>query len=203
MTTGMTTGSKVNRVLLAPVGLVLLGGGLVVIAAGLDVYRHWHLTPPAGWPLTTRHDVLITRADQTRWADQGWWWPTVIAALAVLTLLALWWLLSQPRRRPRRMAVGGTPSQEGVELSDHALSDALAADAARLPGVQRARVHLAGRPACPQALITLTLAPGATPRTVLTDLRLVIERARRSTGWERFPSQTRLRVARHGARRAE
>lgn len=77
-----------------------------------------------------------------------WWWPAVIAALALVALLALGWLLAQLRRhRPGTLSVGGTPPQEGVELRDRALSDAIAADAGALPGVEHAPyASLAGLP---------------------------------------------------------
>lgn len=52
--------SVVNRVLLGVVGLVLAGVGAVVLA---------------GWPpFGGRGDVLLSRADRTRWRDAGWWW---------------------------------------------------------------------------------------------------------------------------------
>ncbi|MER5668719.1 alkaline shock response membrane anchor protein AmaP, partial [Streptomyces mirabilis] len=124
----MTPRTVLNRSLLALAGLVLLGGGLLVLFAGLDVYRRHDLVPPVGWPLTTPHDVLLGSADRARWSGQGWWWwPAVIAALTLVALLALWWLLAQlHRRHPGALPVGGTPPQEGVELRDHALSDAIA-----------------------------------------------------------------------------
>ncbi|MFF7358492.1 hypothetical protein ACFZA1_38585 [Streptomyces filipinensis] len=131
----MTSRSALNRTLLALAGLVLLGGGLLVLFAGFDLYRRHDLIPPAGWPLITPDDVLLGSADRARWSGQGWWWwPAVIAALTLAALLALWWLLAQlSRRRPGGLPVGGTPPQEGVELRDRALSDAIATEAGALP----------------------------------------------------------------------
>ncbi|MEV8533194.1 alkaline shock response membrane anchor protein AmaP [Streptomyces sp. NPDC051211] len=196
--------SAANRILLALAGLVLLGGGLLILAGGLDLYRRRHLTPPDGWPLTTPHTVLLSAADRTRWTDEGWWWPVVIAALAVIVLLALWWLLAQLRRtRPGHMPIG-TPPTDGVELRDHALSDAIAADARQLPGVQHARVQLAGRSNHPEARITLTLAPDSEPGPVLQALcDGPLERARQATGWTQLPTQARLQITRHKPHRAE
>jgi hypothetical protein len=195
--------TKTNRVLLALLGLVLLGGGLLVLAGGADIYQRWNLTPPTGWPLTTPQDVLIPRADQTRWTDQGWWWPTVIAGPALLMLLALWWLLSQHRRRrPRRLSVADAP-RETVAVVDHALSDALTADLDMLPGVRRTQARLLGPPTHPQARIALTLNPGGTPQQALKDLSGAVDRARRSAGWDELPTHVQLGFARHGSHRAE
>lgn len=201
----MKTRTAMNRILLALAGVVLLGGGLLVLAGGLDIYRRWNLTPPADWPLSTPHDILLSRADRTRWTDESWWWPTVIAALALVVLLSLWWLLAQGRRRrPGRLLVGGTPPQDGVELRDQALNDALAADAGQLPGVHRAGATMTGRPSRPQARLTLTLTPDSAPTEVLDALRLgPLEHARESAGWEHFPTETRLRVVGHGPHRVE
>lgn len=188
--------AKVNRILLGTTGVVLLGGGLLVLAAGLNVYRNWGLAPPAGWPLTTPHDVLLTHSGHTNWSHHGWWWPTLIAALALITLLALWWLLAQLRRNhPGRMPVGGASPIEGVELRDHAMSDALSADAAHLSGVHKAKAQISGRPAHPEARIRLTLVPGSAPAQTLGQLfHGPVERARRTIGWT-LPIQTRLRIS--------
>ncbi|MGV9251533.1 alkaline shock response membrane anchor protein AmaP [Streptomyces sp. NPDC003697] len=195
-----------NRSLLALTGLVLLGGGLLVLFAGFDVYRRLDLVPPAGWPLTTADDVLLASADRIRWSGQGWWWwPAVIAALAVIALLALWWLLSQLRRRhPGALPVGGAPPQEGIELRDRALSDAMAAEAGALPGVQHATVRITGRAARPRTWVRLTLTPGEAPGAALDALcEGPLRTARRSTGSPEMPTEVRLRVARHRAHRAE
>ncbi|GGO99641.1 alkaline shock response membrane anchor protein AmaP [Wenjunlia tyrosinilytica] len=195
--------TRTNRVLLALLGLVLLGGGLLVLAGGADIYRRWNLTPPAGWPLTTPQDVLIPRADQTRWLDQGWWWPTVIAALILIMLLALWWLLSQARRRrPRKLVVKDTP-REAVAVNDHGLRDALTTDLDMLPGVRRAKARFCGPAHRPQARIGLTLDSGSTPGRVLEDVSATVERARRSARWDELPTHVRLGVAPHGPHRVE
>ncbi|MFJ2721229.1 alkaline shock response membrane anchor protein AmaP [Streptomyces sp. NPDC087437] len=194
-----------NRSLLALAGLVLLGGGLLILFAGFDVYRRHALVPPVGWPLTTPDDVLLGSGDRARWSGQGWWWPAVIAALALVALLALGWLLAQLRRhRPGMLSVGGTPPQEGVELRDRALSDAIAAEAGALPGVEHAAVRITGRPARPRTRVRLTLTPQRAPGAALDALcEGPLRTAHRSTGFPDMPAEVRLQVARHKPRRAE
>ncbi|MFG2121360.1 alkaline shock response membrane anchor protein AmaP [Streptomyces sp. NPDC048710] len=202
----MTPQPVVNRSLLALAGLVLLGGGLLILFAGLDIYRRYDLVPPVGWPLTTPDDVLLGSADRARWSSQGWWWwPAVIATLTLIALLALWWLLAQLRRRhPGALPVGGTPPQEGIELRDRALSDAIAAEAGALPGVEHTAVLITGRPAHHLTRVALTLTPQASPGAVLDALcEGPLRTARRSTGTPAMPSEVRLRVAGHKPHRAE
>ncbi|MGW3009168.1 alkaline shock response membrane anchor protein AmaP [Streptomyces sp. NPDC001219] len=194
--------AKTNRTLLALLGLVLLGGGLLVLAGGADIYRRRHLVPPVGWPLTTARDVLVPSAVQTRWTDMSWWWPAVIAALALLMLLALVWLLSQHRRHPRRLTVADS-SEETVTVSNHALSDALATDLAMLPGVRDSRALFYGKHTHPQARIGLALGPGTGPEQILKGLHDAVERARRSAGWDNLPTRVDLSVAHHRAHRVE
>lgn len=200
----MTPLTLLNRILLALTGLVLLIGGLLIIAAGFDFYRRQDLVPPSGWPLTAPDDVLLSSADRNRWSSEGWWWPAVIAALTLITLLALWWLLTQLlRRRPGALLIGSNPPQEGVELRDRALSDAIATEAGELPGVQRAIVRITGQPTHPRTHITLTLTPEGTPRDALEALcKGPLRTARRSTGLPHLPAETRLRIVRHKAHRA-
>ncbi|MEU9182352.1 alkaline shock response membrane anchor protein AmaP [Streptomyces sp. NPDC048550] len=196
--------SAINRVLLALAGIVLLGTGLLILAGGFDLYRRWPLTPPDGWPLTAPHGVLLVDADRTRWADEAWWWPTAIAVLAVVTLLALWWLLAQLRRtRPGTLSVGGAHAVDGVELREGALSDALAADAGHLPGVQQARARLDGSSSHPEAHLDITFTPDTEPGPVLQALcDGPLERARQSTG-RTLPARVHLRLTRHKPHRAE
>ncbi|MGW0771323.1 alkaline shock response membrane anchor protein AmaP [Streptomyces sp. NPDC002676] len=202
----MTPRSAMNRSLLTLGGVVLLGGGLLILFAGLDLYRRYDLVPPGGWPLTTPDDVLLRSADRTRWSSQGWWWwPAVIAVLVLAALLALWWLLAQLSRcRPGALTVGGTPPQEGVELRDRALGDAIATDAGALPEVEHAAVHITGRPAHPRTRVRLTLTPHGAPGAALDALcEGPLRTARRSTGLLDMPAEVRLQVARHKPHRAE
>jgi hypothetical protein len=202
----MTPRSALNRTLLALAGLVLLGGGLLILFAGLDLYRRHDLAPPAGWPLTTPADVLLGSADRARWSSQGWWWwPAVIAALVLAALLALWWLVAQlSRRRPGSLPVGGTPPQEGVELRDRALSEAIANEAGALPGVGHAAVLITGRPGRHRTRIKLTLTPEGTPGATLGALcEGPLSTARRSTGLIDMPAEVCLQVSRHGPHRVE
>ncbi|MFB7669270.1 alkaline shock response membrane anchor protein AmaP [Kitasatospora sp. NPDC056138] len=199
----MNTPSLLNRTLLALAGLVMLGGGLLVLAGGLGLYRRSHLQPPDGWPLTTPNAVLLTPTERTQWVTQDWWWPAVIAALAITALLALWWLLAQFRHSPGHLPVG-TPPTEGVEVRADALGQALAADASNLPGVRNARSKMTGSYRRPQAHLTLTLAPHTVPRTALSALEDgPVRRARQATGWEQFPTRITLQVAAHPPHRAE
>ncbi|PWI04782.1 alkaline shock response membrane anchor protein AmaP [Streptomyces sp. NWU339] len=202
----MTPRPVLNRSLLALTGLVLLGGGLLILFAGFDVYRRHDLVQPVGWPLTAADDVLLSSADRARWSSQGWWWwPAVIAVLALVALLALWWLLAQlRRRRPGALSVGGTPPQEGVELRDRALSDAIAAEAGALPGVEHAAVRITGQPAHPRTRVRLTLTPRTAPGAALDALSEgPLRTAHRSTGFPDMPTKVRLQVARHKPHRAE
>lgn len=197
---------RTNRTLLALVGLTLLGGGLLVLAGGADIYRRWSLSPPGGWPLQRPKDVLVPRADQTRWADQGWWWPTAIAALAVLLVLALAWLVAQSRRRrARRLPVAQHTehTEHTVTIGDDVLSDALTDDLDAVRGVRHARAHLRGAAAHPHAQIDLTLTPQAVPTRILEEVPRAADRARRSVRWDELPTHVHLSVARHGAHRVE
>ncbi|MFD8789811.1 alkaline shock response membrane anchor protein AmaP [Streptomyces vinaceus] len=196
--------SAINRALLAVVGIVLLGGGLLILAGGFDVYRRWHITPPNGWPLTAPEDVLLTNADRTWWTGEGWWWPAAIACLVVVVLLALWWFLAQLRRsHPGPLSVGGKDAVDGVELREGALSDAVAADARRLPSVGRARARMIGSSRRPEVDLDLTMTPASEPGPVLQELYDgPLENVRQSTGRD-ITSRVHVGAMKHKARRAD
>ncbi|MFG2424910.1 alkaline shock response membrane anchor protein AmaP [Streptomyces sp. NPDC048448] len=197
--------STLNRLLLALCGLVLLGGGLLILTAGFDVYHRLRVVPPAGWPVAMPRDVLLSNADRIRWSDQGWWWwAAVIAILVLAAALALTWLLTQLRRRPGAVQLGGTPPAESVELRGLALGDVVASEARTLPDVERASAHLTGRAAGPQLHVALTLSDHGLPASVLQSLcRGPVAHARESTGLPHLPARAHLHVTRHKARRAE
>ncbi|MGP4113781.1 alkaline shock response membrane anchor protein AmaP [Streptomyces sp. 4N509B] len=192
----------VNRVLLALVGLALLGLGLAVLAAAMDLPRRWGVSPPDGWSWRGPDDVLLTRADRTQWRDEGWWWPVVIGALAVLLLLALWWLLAQLRRRRLAEVLVDSGDGVGALLRGRAMEDVVAAEVESLPGVERARVTLVGRRSQPRLRVGVLLAPQARPGETVRRLHAeAVEHARASAGLAALPVEVRLRAAKHPAER--
>ncbi|MFE5817457.1 alkaline shock response membrane anchor protein AmaP [Streptomyces sp. NPDC056479] len=186
----------VNRVLIGLVGLVLLVIGGSVLAVGLGA------PAPSWWIHDSRHDVLLSDAERTRWRDDGWWWPAVIAVLAVLVLLALWWLTTNLRRRRLAEVLVDTGDGEGALLRGRALEGVLANEAAQQEGVQRAHAHLTGRRSTPEARVRLLLAPHVDPGTALADLTTAaLAHARNSAGLASLPAEVRLRGVKHGAER--
>jgi hypothetical protein len=186
----------VNRVLLGIVGLVLvvLGGSVLAIGLGAPA--------PSWWIHHGRHDVLLSDAERTRWRDAGWWWPTVLAVLAVLLLLALWWLTAVLRRRRLTEVRVDTGDGEGALLRGRALEGALAEEADRLDGVERAHVHLTGRRGAPRTRVRLLLEPHVDPGTALHDLTTrSLTHARDSAGLAALPAEVQLRGAKHRAGR--
>ncbi|MFD9460925.1 alkaline shock response membrane anchor protein AmaP [Streptomyces sp. NPDC060027] len=186
----------VNRVLIGFVGLVLLALGGSVLAIGLGA------RPPSWWIHDGRHDVLLSNAERTRWRDEGWWWPAVIAALAVLLLLALWWLVANVRRRRLADVLVDTGDGEGALLRGRALESVLAAEVARLGGVDQAHVRLTGRRSLPEARVRLLLEPHVDPGHALQLLSSeALVHARDSAGLAALPAEVRLRGVKHHAER--
>ncbi|MEU6817652.1 alkaline shock response membrane anchor protein AmaP [Streptomyces sp. NPDC046860] len=186
----------VNRVLLALAGLVLFVIGGSVLAVGLGA------PPPAWWPHSGPHDVLLSRAERTAWRDQDWWWPALIALLAVLLLAGLWWLMSVLRRHRLHEILVDTGDGTGALVRGGALESALADDAARRPGVTRADARLAGRRSAPTLRAGLRLEPDASPAAALADFTAhPLAAARDSAGLEALPAEVRLRAVRHKADR--
>ncbi|MFC4501790.1 MULTISPECIES: alkaline shock response membrane anchor protein AmaP [Streptomyces] len=186
----------VNRVLIGVVGLVLLAVGGAVLAVGLGA------SPPSWWIHDSRHDVLLSTAERTRWRDDDWWWPVVIAVLAVLVLLALWWLVSVLRRRRLGEVLVDTGDGAGALLRGRALERVLAGEAGEVEGVTHAHVHLTGRRDAPETRVRLQLEPHVDPATALDRLTAeALTHARDSAALKALPTEVRLRAAKHKAER--
>ncbi|MFI8516249.1 alkaline shock response membrane anchor protein AmaP [Streptomyces sp. NPDC085481] len=187
---------RVNRIVLALAGLLLVVGGGAVLAAGFD------LPVPAWWPWSDRDDVLLTRSQRQHWRAESWWWPVVIAVLGLVVLLALWWLIVQFRRARLREVVVDSGDGEEAVVRGRALEAVLEADAGAQEGVARARVSLTGRRAAPRTRVALLLEPYASPADTLTALSAeALGNARTSAGLRALPTEARLRAVKHRARR--
>lgn len=188
--------SKVNRVLIGIVGLVLLVAGGSVLAVGLGA------RPPSWWIYGGPHDVLLSQARRTRWRADGWWWPAVIAVLAVLVLLALWWLSAVLRRRHLGEVLVDTGDGEGALLRGRALEGVFSDQASRLDGVAQARVRLTGSRTAPRTRVRLLLEPHVDPGATLADVTTgSLAHARDSAGLAALPAEIRIRAAKHRAER--
>ncbi|CAL9387127.1 hypothetical protein SUDANB58_01178 [Streptomyces sp. enrichment culture] len=188
--------TTVNRVLLGAVGLVLtvLGGSVLAVGLGAPA--------PSWWIHDGRRDVLLGDAERTRWREADWWWPVVLAALAVLLLLALWWLASVLRRHRLDEVLVDTGDGEGAVLRARALEGALAAEAGRPDGVERAHVRLTGRRGAPRSRVRLLLAPHLDPESALRDFTTgPLAHAREAVGLASLPTEVRLKGVRHRAER--
>jgi hypothetical protein len=191
----MRTG-RLNRVLLALVGLLLLVLGGAVLAVGLGA------PVPSWWIHTGSHDVLLTRAERTRWRQTGWWWPAVLAGLAAVVLLALWWLTTVLRRRRLTEILVDTGDGDGALLRGRALESALAQEAVQQEGVAHAEVVLRGRRTAPTARIWLQLEPHVDPSTALNGFTAqALAHARESARLESLPAEVSLRAVKHRAER--
>jgi len=186
----------VNRVLLGLAGLVLIVAGGSVLAVGLGA--NW----PTWWIHDDRNDVLLSNAERSHWRDAGWWWPTVLAVLAALVLLALWWLAAVLRRRRLTEVLVDTGDGEGALLRGRAMESAVAGEAARLEGVERAQVTLTGRRTAPEARVQLLLQPHAAPGDAVHRLTTeALANARDSAGLKSLPTEVDLRAVKHRAER--
>lgn len=187
---------RVNRIVLALAGVLLVVGGGAVLAAGLG------LSVPSWWPWSGPHDVLLSRSERQHWRSEGWWWPAVIAALGLVVLLALWWLIAQFRRARLAEVVVDSGDGDGAVVRGRALEAVLAADTEAQEGVARARIALTGRRVAPRARVALQLEPHASPAGALAALAAeALGNARTSTGLAALPTEARLRAVRHRARR--
>lgn len=185
-----------NRVLLGLTGLVLIVIGGSVLAVGLG--SRW----PTWWIHDDRNDVLLSNAERTHYRDAGWWWPAVLATLAALVLLSLWWLAAVLRRRRLAEVLVDTGDGAGALLRGRAMESAVAGEAARLEGVERAHVTLTGRRASPEARVQLLLRPHAAPEDVVARLSAeALANARDSAGLMSLPTEVDLRAVKHRADR--
>jgi hypothetical protein len=189
---------SVNRVLLGLAGLLLLVLGLTPLAGAFDMGWRLGFDFPEGWPWARPHDVLLADGDRTRWRDESWWWPAVFAALGLAVLLLLWWLLAQLRRRRLGEVLVESGEGEGALLRGRALANVLQAEAASLPGVDKASVRLTGRRTAPRASVDLLLTARAEPAAVLARLRSeALEHARASASLRELPAEIRLHTVGH------
>ncbi|OLF04993.1 hypothetical protein [Actinophytocola xanthii] len=145
--TSMNRPARLNRCLLAVVGLTLVAGGGLAVAAGsgmLPVDPAATLAPGTALPPT--------------------WTLYAIAAVAVLlAVLCLCWLGAQLARKPKthtwRVEDDAEPGH--TELATRIAATPFAADVAAYPGIHTAHADLAGHRSSPTLAVVVTTEHGA------------------------------------------
>ena len=182
-----------ERTLAVVLGLVLLAAGTLVTLLSYGVFG----TARAGRPLLDPMIVEALRAQPlvARFA--------AIVGGVLLAVLGLVWAAHalRPERRPDLVLDGGGPDGSALDASTSivvsaaAAAEAIAAQAAELPGVGRARARLVGTEAAPAIRVTLWLTDDADVRDVLARLDSeVLATARGSLGVTDLPAAVRLEL---------
>ncbi len=126
---------RVNRALLALVGLVLIVLGALVLALGWSVFG------------TDRADEPVIPAGMTTFIhDNPWYWWAVAAACVVIGFLTLRWLVTQLRTSSlSELAVEPDRSDGETVLEAGAISDAVEHEVETMSGVRGASMQLLGQ----------------------------------------------------------
>lgn len=136
-----------DRAILLLIAVLLLAGGAMTWALGLDLFgqRRHTLSENTVWTYTGR---------------EGWWlWPVAAGALALLALLALTALLRGLRTATVREINLDEPTDASGRtiLSAEALTRAVATETETIPGVLNAQARLVGDSDLPRLLLRVTV----------------------------------------------
>jgi hypothetical protein len=178
-----------ERALAVAAGLVLIAAGTLVTLLSYGVFG----TGRAGRPLL---DPMIVEVLQAQPLAAR---LVAIAGGLLLAVLGLVWAAHalRPERRPDLVLdpAGPDDAETSIVISATAAAEAVAAQAAELPGVGRARARLVGTEAAPAVRVTLWVADDADVREVLARLHSeVLATARASLGIADLPAAVRLEL---------
>ncbi|WP_020669300.1 alkaline shock response membrane anchor protein AmaP [Amycolatopsis nigrescens] len=186
---GLNRPARLNRTLLALLGLVLLAGGAFAVATYYGLLR---VLDPGS--------ALIPAPP----AAPTWAYYAAAAVAVVLGLLCLRWLLAQAARKPKTSTwrLERRPEQGSTRLDAAVATQPLAEEIEAYPGVHSVRATLAGAQQSP----SLFLAVGAERGADLGELRRRIEghalpRLRQALDLGELPAAVEFRLtAKTGAR---
>ncbi|WP_432994733.1 alkaline shock response membrane anchor protein AmaP [Dactylosporangium sp. CA-233914] len=138
---------RANRVVLALLGLLLLGLGVTGLLLGAGVFGG-----------TAAHRTLVDNG-VVRFviAQRDWLWPVVAVIAVVVGLLALRWLLAVlfSSGRLAGIPVAGDRAAGRTTLISAALRDAVSGEIERYRGVRSARTRVEGDPADPRLAVSV------------------------------------------------
>jgi hypothetical protein len=188
------TVDRVNRIVFALLGLLLLGAGICGTLAGTGAFGH-NLDRRA---LT---DNAIARYPGSHGV---WFWPVAVLAVLILALLAARWLIAAlvPAPRGGDITLPGDRSAGTTRLSSDALADSIDREIAGYPGVHSVDTDVYGPPTDPHLAVTVRLDRDADPAATrqLIEAR-ALTHAREALDHPRLPIRLDLTVTGHrGAR---
>ncbi|WP_316574988.1 Asp23/Gls24 family envelope stress response protein [Nocardia canadensis] len=187
----MTTANRparLNRGVLALLGIVLATAGGLLIAAHFGAFRVSPATPLA--PGTEEPPSIV--------------FYLVIAGAVVLALISLRWLAAQFTRLPKRAVwqLGDTAGHGGTILGSGTAADAVAADVATYEGVRSATARLAGSATAPDLHLLIDTDPAADlPALRRRILGHAVPRLRTALDLAAIPVTVEFRIADRGRTR--
>ena len=181
--------AHVSRTGLVIVGLILLLGGGVVLARGLNV---------SSSILGGSHAPLATRSQIRYPAQHGWVWPAAAAAAAVVALLALWWMAAQTSTKTiRRLPVEPDRIHGTTVLRADAATGAITDELESYPGIRSAGAALHGSPLAPGLRLSVTAENRADPATSRTRIETeALAHLRTALELDTIPTVLRIRFSR-------
>jgi hypothetical protein len=173
--------ARLNRTLLALVGLLLLAAGAGGLAVGFGLL-----------PAVDPNRPLVPAAI----ALAGWAPYAAVVGGVVLGLLVLRWLLAQAHRRPS----GGVWELGGTALPTSAAAAAVAQDITAYRGVSAATATLSGPPTAPTLHLDVAVATDASVAGLRHRIAAeALPRLRGALELDDLPAQLVLRLDAHDA----
>ena len=181
--------AHVSRTGLVIVGLILLLGGGVVLARGLNA---------SSSILGSSHVPLATPSQIRYPAQHGWVWPAAAAAAAVVALLALWWMAAQTSTKTiRRLPVEPDRIHGTTVLRADAATGAITDELESYPGIRSAGAALHGSPLAPGLRLSVTAENRADPATSRTRIETeALAHLRTALELDTIPTVLRIRFSR-------
>jgi hypothetical protein len=184
---------RVNRFLLAAIGLVLIVGGGLVLALGISLFG------------SSRADQPVIPAGVTAFIQENpWFWWAVAALCVVVALLALRWLIAQLHTSSLSHLNVEQDRRDGeTVLQAGAISDAVEHEVQAMSGVSSASMQLLGQPSSHRHTLKVVLDDRADISAVRSRLsRQTVTNLRRALDFDdpkldisiALPARSRRRV---------
>ena len=181
--------ASVSRTGLVIIGLILLLGGGIVLARGLNA---------SSSVLGSSQTPLLT-SSQVRYPTQnGWVWPVVAVACVVIALLALWWMAAQTSTKTvRRLPIEPDHIHGTTVLRADAATGAITDELESYPGIRSAGAALHGSPLAPGLQLSVTAENRADPATSRTRIETeALPNLRTALELDTIPTVLRIRFSR-------